>query len=638
MTLLTSAAAATRPFAVAANWQHRQRIERRVIGQLLQTLLYEDVLEPISETRLEASSASPDAADRSLFRLKVGPGRYRVEGFRCHSFALVRLDHSSLVKEAADGDVSPTLFEVLDDLDHALGGDGKLGAGFIRELTETLIKDLQSSTVASPGNGIDPRQLDADALEQAFTDAHSYHPSYKSRLGFSLDDNRRYGPEFGQDLRVLWLGVPRRLAHQGASCGYRVAAMVEAEAGAEVESALSGWLQQQDLTRDQVVLMPVHPWQWDNVLVAALYPELARGEIALLGEGQLSYRPQQSIRTLSPVGNAERDAPRPYLKLALGITNTSSTRILARHTITNGPIITAWLKTLVDSHTTAKASGMVILGEVAGVALDERAFPGLRHDQVYGQVGALWREHIDEFLAPGEQAVPFNGLSQFTRQPDGEPDAPFIADWIERHGRDAWTRQLVMVATLPIIHLLFAEGVGLESHGQNIVVIHRDGWPVRIALKDFHDGVRYSEAALARPELAPRLEPLPAAHAARNRNSFIVTDDLDAVRDYSCDAFFFIALAEMAIFLKRHFGLEEKTFWAMVADVIVAYQEAHPEHAERYRSFDVFVPEWEVEALTRRRLFGDDIPQVKRVPNPLAEHAPGGATPRQHQGGEPMPC
>ncbi|MEE3214348.1 MAG: hypothetical protein VX259_02215, partial [Pseudomonadota bacterium] len=68
MTSLSPAAAATRPFAVAADWQHRQRIERRVIGQLLQTLLYEDVLEPISETRLEASSASPEAADRSLFR------------------------------------------------------------------------------------------------------------------------------------------------------------------------------------------------------------------------------------------------------------------------------------------------------------------------------------------------------------------------------------------------------------------------------------------------------------------------------------------------------------------------------------------------------------------------------------------
>ena len=80
----------------------------------------------------------------------------------------------------------------------------------------------------------------------------------------------------------------------------------------------------------------------------------------------------------------------------------------------------------------------------------------------------------------------------------------------------------------------------------------------------------------------------------------------------------------MAIFLKRHFGLEEAHFWAMTAEVVKEYQREHPQHAERYRCFDVFTPEWEVEALTRRRLFGDKQPQVKKVPNPLAAFAPEG--------------
>ena len=63
------------------------------------------------------------------------------------------------------------------------------------------------------------------------------------------------------------------------------------------------------------------------------------------------------------------------------------------------------------------------------------------------------------------------------------------------------------------------------------MLIHRDGWPLRIALKDFHDGVRYAERHLARPELRPTLEPLPASHARINRNSFILTEDVDAVRE-----------------------------------------------------------------------------------------------------------
>lgn len=600
----------TPPFASMQSWRHHKRIEQRVVGQLLQTLLYEDVL------RYELAPQSNAAcAGNTRFTIKLGSRCYQMDGWLCHSFQLIRLEHSSLVTVQQSGaPASVSLQQFIDDLEGVLGG-GAIQPGFVNELKQTLIKDIQSSaSLATYPES--PQRLGADALEHYFTDAHSYHPCYKSRIGFSLQDNQRYGPEFAQPLQVLWLAVPRHLAHQGAIAGNCFADYQAEGAGQRVLVSLDEYLTQRTLRRDDVVLMPVHPWQWENTLVQALYPELASGEIALLGAGEAEYTAQQSIRTLAP-----QDISQPYLKLAMSITNTSSTRILARHTVTNGPIITQWLQQLIDSDETACAAGFVILGEVAGVALDERAFPPARYHDIYGKVGAIWRQNISQFLHAGEQAVPFNGLSQLSRSWEGEPAAPFIAPWIERHGLEAWTRQLIHVATLPIIHMLFAEGIGMESHGQNIVVIHRDGWPTRVALKDFHDGVRFSTDHLARPELAPALEPVPASHAALNRNSFIVTDDVAAVRDYSCDAFFFIALAEMAIFLHRYFGLGESRFWAMTAEVIIEYQRAHPEHTERYQCFDVFVPEWEVEALTRRRLFGDEQPQVKQVPNPLAAYA-----------------
>lgn len=598
----------TIPFVSTNSWRHHKRIEQRVVGQLLQTLLYEDVL------RYEIAP-EPNAAlvGNTLFTITLGSRCYQVHGWLCHSFQLIRLEHSSLVIIQQNGAPEPvSLQQFLGDIEEVLGG-GAIQPGFVNELKQTLIKDIQSSTCLAVYPDA-PQRLDADALEHYFTDAHSYHPCYKSRLGFSLQDNQRYGPEFAQPIQLLWLAVPRHLAHQGAIEGKRN--RQEQDAEPNVLENLEKYLNQRQLKHDDVVLMPVHPWQWENALIQALYPELASGEIALLGAGEATYSAQQSIRTLAP-----QDISQPYLKLAMSITNTSSTRILARHTVTNAPIITQWLQQLIDSDETAKAADFVILGEEAGVALDERAFPAARYHDIYGKVGAIWRQNISQFLHAGEQAVPFNGLSQLTRSQQGEPSVPFIAPWIANHGLDAWTNQLVHVATLPIIHMLFAEGIGMESHGQNIVVIHRDGWPTRVALKDFHDGVRFSTGHLARPALAPSLEPGPASHAALNSNSFIVTDDVSAVRDYSCDAFFFIALAEMAIFLHRHFGLEESRFWAMTAAVVKDYQSAHPEHAERYQCFDVFAPEWEVEALTRRRLFGDEQPQVKQVPNPLAAYA-----------------
>jgi siderophore synthetase component len=110
---------------------------------------------------------------------------------------------------------------------------------------------------------------------------------------------------------------------------------------------------------------------------------------------------------------------------------------------------------------------------------------------------------------------------------------------------------------------------------------------------------------------------VPASHARINRNSFILTDDLDAVRDFTCDAFFFICMAETAIFLARHYGLPEQEFWSMTARVVHQYQQRHPQHAERFRAFDVFAPTFQVEELTKRRLLGDSEPRFRQVPNPL---------------------
>ena len=325
-----------------------------------------------------------------------------------------------------------------------------------------------------------------------------------------------------------------------------------------------------------------------------------------------------SIRTLANVSEKQR----PYVKLALSITNTSSTRILARHTVMNGPIIADWLQQLIASDSTARDLGFVILGEVVGVSFDYQHLPATRMSQAYGTMGTLWRESIHQYLHDDEQAVPFNGLSSVeNRYAQGE-QTPFIDTWIAQYGLHAWTQQLLQVTVSPIIHMLYAEGIGMESHGQNIVLIVKQGWPQRIALKDFHDGVRYSPAHLARPDQCPTLVPLPASHARLNRNSFILTDDVNAVRDFSCDSFFFICLAEMAIFLHQHYQLEETAFWQMTAEVITGYQAAHPQHSARYALFDVFAPFYEVEELTKRRLLGDGERRFKFVPNPLHAHRP----------------
>jgi len=59
-----------------------------------------------------------------------------------------------------------------------------------------------------------------------------------------------------------------------------------------------------------------------------------------------------------------------------------------------------------------------------------------------------------------------------------------------------------------------------------------------------------------------------------------------------------------------------------VSEVIQNYQRQHPQHAERFKLFDLFAPHYEVEALTKRRLLGDGERRFKKVPNPLHPFGP----------------
>ncbi|WP_020407119.1 IucA/IucC family protein [Hahella ganghwensis] len=598
-----------------------QQVEQRVIRQLLQTLIYEDVLP--YEFRQDAT---PDNKGWFVLEGKTLDGKpvhYHCRGGAKVSFGQIKLEKVAVLRISENGQTrSATLQDTLTEVIARIP-ESELLATFMDELEQTLLKDLQSQTqerLTQPWNG----QLDFDELEGDILDAHSYHPCYKSRIGFSLQQNEQYGPEFKNSMQLHWLAVHHPLGLMNHSMSTDYQEMIREQLGEQDFQRFAALLKAQGRNIENFWLLPVHPWQWEEKVLATFYPELVNKDIIYLGTGSDHYRAQQSIRTLANASVKEK----PYAKLALSITNTSTSRILAGHTVLNGPIITDWLHGLVAQDETAKEMDFVILGETLGVTFNYQQLPDVRKTKAYGTLGVIWRESLHRYLREGEEGFPFNGLCSYipeqsntSGQTSSDP-VPLIDAWIKQYGVKAWTEQLLKVSISPIIHMLFAQGIGMESHAQNIVLIHKNGWPVRIALKDLHDGVRYSPSHLAYPEKNPDLYPVPPSHAEINPNSFILTDDLDAVRDFSCDAFFFICLAELCIFLEQQYQLEETKFWRMAANVILDYQKSYPEHAERYKAFDVFAETYQVEELTKRRLFGDHQPRFKKVPNPLYAHKP----------------
>ncbi|SDD08867.1 Ferric iron reductase FhuF-like transporter [Paenibacillus sp. CF095] len=627
-------------------------VQERIMRQTLEAMWFEGILDSHvsgSEWRTSGLTSSGDSV------------AYTCEAERKFSFGRVKVKKGSIQREGVlCTDLDLFLEEiVLNPL------KGVNVTAFIQELLETMAKDSQCRAILPLNIPSEDRHY--DALESHMTDGHLYHPSYKSRLGFSLKDNLAYGPEFNTEVALVWVAVKKEFAQTAVSAGYSSEELVgqhltvedaqrfhqilqqqgrgdmneKSQAGAdgypidtEVRGTIRGSVGKTNHETahgkdseavcgpgsetgkvgeigsdagDRYVFIPVHPWQWEHQLESVYARQLMDGDIVYLGPSSSPYRAQQSIRSLSNRVKPEA----PYIKLALSITNTSSTRILAQHTTQNAPLISDWLNELVREDELLQQAQFGILKEIMGLSFRYEQLPATQYGRAYGTLGAIWRENVSVHLKQGETAWPLNALMLV--QPDG---VPFIQDAVERHGVEKWSEALVRAVTLPIIHLLYAHGIALESHAQNIILVLEDDSPKRIIIKDLHDGVRYVPDQLLHPERAPKLNPEPETHRKFNRYSFIYAGDVSEVRDYTYDAFFFICMTDIALALEK-FGLSEAAFWQLCAGVIVDYQKQHPEYAERFVAFDLFAEDALIEEMTKRRLYGDGELYFRKASNPL---------------------
>ncbi|GAA0530571.1 siderophore biosynthesis protein [Saccharopolyspora subtropica] len=577
------------PAALTAPGWHTVR--RRVFRQLVSSLVYEGAL----KTRQDGEQYVVDGVDAA-----GAPVRYSFRAVRRFGFGRV-----SVVSDVLrDGVQAESVTDFLAEVRGSLDADPALLPGFARELEETLFKDALSEHVRRE-LAVDLSTADHDVLESAITDGHRYHPTYKSRLGFDAADNLAYGPEFARPVRPVWLAAHRDITEVTASATV-AGSYVDDQLG-EAAQDFRRRVEQAGADPQDYALVPVHPWQWRQRIARAFADQLRRRQLIVLGEDPHSFLAQQSIRTLA----CQDDPHRPYLKLSMSIVNTSTSRGLAAHTVHNAPLISDWLHGLVAEDAFLRDEVRpIVLREQLGIAVNPPG--GLLQEDTYGALACIWRESLHRYLEPGERAVPFTGLTAC--QVDG---TPLIDPWVREMGAAEWVRRVARVSAVPLVHLLCRHGVALETHAQNALLVHRDGVPTRVALKDFHDGVRFSRRHLAAPQRCPRLAGTPAHH--QNRNSFVETDDLGLVTDFLLDAFLFVNLGELGIFLADHYDLAERDFWRLVREELRAYQARFPELAARFALFDVFTPTVEVEKLTTRRLLPDTELRLHTVPNPLAE-------------------
>lgn len=567
-----------------------------IVHKMLGELSYEGMLEPVAD------------GDGWLIELP-GDVSYRFRARR-GAFASWFVEPDSATRQGEPA-WDPRVLVV--DARERLGLTGLRLADVLGELTATVANEAARLERA-------PTAAELVTMDYDRADGHlTGHPRLvlnKGRVGFSARDRERYAPESGAELPLRWFAVHRDFASFRCVAELSEERLLVEELGdqlAELRAPLA--------TPDDYVLVPVHPWQADEILGTLYAGELAEGTVVPLGESRDHYVPHQTVRTLANVSHPSRRD----VKTAVSVRNTLVYRGLAAAATLAAPAVTTWLRSVsAEDPLLHEEYRFELLGEVASVSvrhpllgdLDELPY------RFHETLGALWREPLRTRIGQGERALSFAALPY--RGPDGEA---VITRLIRSSGCDvrAWLGRLLDLLLTPLLHWLLRYGVGFCPHGQNLVLVtDEDGNPLRVAIKDFAQGVDLMDIDL--PEYAT---------LAREANDDMLRWAPHLLAQSLFSSVFAGQLRFIAEILLDDLAYPRAELWALVREIVGRYRDEHPELADRFDACRLFAPDVERVCLNREHLAGQGFDKVDRddefdvrfgrAPNPLAGPDPDGA-------------
>ncbi|NKQ56689.1 IucA/IucC family protein [Amycolatopsis sp. K13G38] len=540
----------------AAAWrQAAAHLTHRLLGELSHEGLFE-----------------PEPAGEDHWRLPLGEAVYEFRARR-GAFGSFVIALGSATRAAEGGKPAPVEDPraLLVDARTALGLYGSRLAEVLTELTATIADE--SSRLRSA-----PTAEKLSTMDYNLAEGHlAGHPPLvfdAGRAGFSAEDRARYAPESGEDIQLRWFAVRRDHARFDAidDLGENLLQLEELDAEQRAEfTETVGELA-------DYVLLPLHPWQADEIVGVRYAGELASGVLVDLGPGYDHYRPHQTVWTLANVGRPTR-------------------RDVTVLPAPGAPVVTGGLKRI-----NAEAGlGLELLGGVAGVTVRHPLFGELPDTAI----GALWSEPVLSRVAEGEQALSFAALPY--RDLDGHA---VLTELIRRSGLGAeqWCAEVLDLLLRPLLGWLCQYGVGLGAYAPNLVlIVSPDGRPLRVAIKDLARGVELLDEELDCHRLLGDAPRRPANVLARSLS----------------DAVFAGQLRYWAEILLDDLDLPRTRFWDLVRETVTRYRADNPACAERFDAYGLLAPEVERVTPNREHLAGEA--WAGRVPNPLHGPAADGA-------------
>jgi siderophore synthetase component len=546
------------------------RAERRLLTKMLAEFAYEEIVRP----RPEADGG---------YRLRVDPQLTLHFHARRGAYGHWIIDPRSITP-----DIGPLDFVAR--ANHGLLGlSGDTTGHLLRELTATLTADARLAADAL--SVAELAELGYAELEGHQT-GHPWLVANKGRLGFSAADAADWTPESRTPRRLPWIAVRKPLAvYRGNGLLADPARLYSCELGPATRGRFDAILESQGRDPEEHLLLPVHPWQWDETIVPLFAREIAEGTIIPLEADDDVRLPQQSVRTFLNVGRPERHT----VKLPLSVLNTLVWRGLPTERTRAAPEVTAWVQALREQDPFLRDECRVILlGEVASVTVPHPVYDTLPQVpyQYRELLGCIWREPLGPRLEEGERARTLAALLQ--TDPTGRS---FTAELVARSGLDAtvWLRHLFAALLPPLLHFLYRYGTVFSPHGENaIVVFDDDDVPVRLAVKDFVDDVNVSARAL------PEHDAMPSGV-----REVLLTEEPSFLPQFIHSGLFAGVFRYLSPLCEEQLGVAEDVFWTLVREEVRRYHRRFPKLKERFALFDLFTPRIDRLCLNRNRMHAD---------------------------------
>ena len=459
---------------------------------------------------------------------------------------------------------------------------GRLNAGLEPSAQERLLFELSNSrdnmedsleALEQLGEGATGEGTLAD-WEGRVWEGHPLHPGNRLRKGVTLQEQRRFGPEWQVEFPLRLLEVPREdLVVRGPLWPEL----------SRLYPGIEGFREDSDR-----VALPVHPWAAERDLPTRLADGFASGRFRWLADDNVRARPCMSFRSVvlhdanGPVG--------AHLKLPVAVQTTGATRTVSISAAHNGPLMSRFLKSLwslEQPEVRTKLRGLSVMFEEASFHLRDNS-----SDQARFLAGILRKGAAvtaKGWLLPAAALL--------------EPrDNPLFVRAAHHHGLvplELW-RAYCEVLVPPQIFLCGELGVALETHPQNVVVefLGEPGAPPRL---QFHyrdlGGIRMHPArlgqGLAKFGLEKKLDP-PEFWPGSATST-------DSLRDLSSKFVYSLLqnhLGELIRATVRQTGESEGAYWDVLREILERHRgDFGPDLGDR-----VFHPEWDFKTLWKMRI------------------------------------